>query len=520
MRRFLVLLLLCLVTGSVTGSGAYAAVVTQSGAVEGVRDGTLSIYKGIPFAAPPIGPLRWQGPHPVAPWSGVRAAKSFAPACMQTGVSMPGETPPVTSEDCLYVNVWTPAHDAGAKLPVIVWIYGGGFFNGSASMPLYWGDKLAQKGAVVVTFGYRVGPFGFLALPELSAESAHHASGNYGLMDQIAALEWVQHNVAQFGGDPARVTIAGQSAGAACVSILMASPLAKGLFARAIGESGGMFEPMQLAPNYQLANAEHEGEAYMHSVGAKSLVELRALPAAALLKGKAGAISHPVLEPTVMPRSPYDVFAAGEQSDVPILVGSNADEARSLIHDLDKVKAATFEADIAKSWGALPPPLLASYPHRTDGEAVRARLDFERDLRFGWDDWAWARLAAMHGTKPVYYYHFEHAPPFPANSVYANWGPSHFAELWYVFDHLDQDPWAWTDADRRLADAMSSYWVNFARTGDPNGAALPAWPRFTLDTPQVLYLDDPIHAGPVAHLQTLSVFDATYSAVRGVPFGR
>ncbi len=515
MRRALYLLLSLVMAAC----GARAAV-TDRGAVEGVRDGALTVYKGIPFAAPPLGPLRWREPRPVTPWGGVRAAKSFAPACMQSGVSMPGETPPATSEDCLYLNVWTPADRPDARLPVIVWIYGGGFSNGSASMPLYWGDRLAAKGAVVVTFGYRVGPFGFLALPELTAESVRHSSGNYGFMDQIAALGWVQRNIARFGGDPARVTIAGQSAGAASVSILMASPSAKGLFARAIAESGGMFEPLQLAPNYLLVNAEREGEAYMRSVGAKSLAGLRALPADALLKGKAGEISHAVVEPCVLPRSPYDVFAAGDENDVPILIGSNADEARSLIDDLDTVKAASFEAGIAKRWGALPPQLLAAYPHATDAEAVRARLDFERDLRFGWDMWAWARLAAMHGTQPVYYYHFSHAPPFPAGSVYANWGPSHFAELWYVFDHLDQERWAWTAADRRLADAMSRYWVNFARTGDPNGDVLPAWPRFTLDAPEVLDLDDPIHTGPVADLRSLSVFDATYSAVRGTPFGK
>ena len=497
------------------GAAFAAPVALDTGAIEGVHEGSLTVYKGIPFAAAPTGALRWREPQPAAAWAGVRKADAFAPACMQTGVSMPGETPPATSEDCLYLNLWAPAR--AKHLPVIVWIYGGGFFNGSAAMPLYRGDRLARRGAIIVTFGYRVGPFGFLAHPELTAESPHHSSGNYGIEDQIAALAWVRRNIAAFGGDPGRVTIAGQSAGAASVSILMASPAAKGLFQRAIAESGGMFEPMQLAPNYRLANAEHAGQAYAQSVGATSLAQLRALPAAALLKGKAGEIYHPVMEPYVMPRAPYDVFAAGEQNDAPILVGSNADEARSLIPGLATVKAATFDADIARQWGPLPPLLLAAYPHASDAEAVRARLDFERDLRFGWDVWAWAGLEAAHGRNAVYYYHFTQAPPFPQNSVYAGWGPSHFAELWYVFDHLDQQPWAWRRADRTLANDMARYWVNFARGGDPNGQGLPVWPRFTTDAPRVLYLGDPIHAGAVADLKTLQVFEAVYGAVRGAP---
>jgi para-nitrobenzyl esterase len=490
-------------------------IVLDSGAIEGVWDGPLRVFKGIPFAAPPVGDLRWREPQSQAPWTGVRKASTFAPACVQTGVSMPGETPPTTSEDCLYLNIWTPA--SAKNLPVIVWIYGGGFFNGSASMPLYWGDQLARKGAVIVTFGYRVGPLGFLAHPELTAESPHHSSGNYGLLDQVAALRWVQRNIAAFGGDPARVTIAGQSAGAASVSILMTSPLAKGLFQRAIAESGGMFEPMQLAPNYQLANAERDGEAYAESVGATSLADLRALSAAALLKGNAGGISHPVIEPEIMPRSPYDTFVAGQQNDVPILIGSNENEARSLIPDLATVRAATFDADITKRWGVLPPALLAPYPHTTDAEAVRARLDFERDLRFGWDMWAWASLEAMDGKNAVYYYHFAHDPPFPNDSVYAGWGPSHYSELWYSFDHLNQEPWAWTRADRLLAAHMASYWINFARRGNPNGKGLPIWPSFTRDNHQMLYLDDPIHAGPVAHVRELQAIDAVYGQVRTAP---
>jgi para-nitrobenzyl esterase len=490
---------------------------TDDGLVQGVEADGIVVYKAIPFAAAPVGALRWRQPQPAQPWSGVRRADNFAPACMQSGVSMPGEVPPKVSEDCLYLNVWTP--NDHALHPVIVWIYGGGFFNGSASMPLYWGDALARKGAVVVTFGYRVGPFGFLAHPALTRESPFHSSGNYGLMDQIAALAWVQRNIAAFGGDPTHVTIAGQSAGAACVSILMASPLATGLFQRAIAESGGMFEPMKLAPDYLLPDAEHEGEVYASSVGANSLAALRALPAEALLKGKAGEISHPVIEPHVLPLSPYEAFAAGRQNDVPILVGSNADEARSLITDLDTVKAATFSAGIAKRWGQLPPQLLAAYPYVTDDDARRARLAFERDLRFGWDDWAWARLQAMHGRNAVYYYRFAHTPPFPKGSVYEGWGPSHFAELWYTFDHLDQEPWAWTAADRRLADSMSAYWVNFATSGNPNGAGLPAWPEFTTAQNRSLTFDDAIVAGEVPNLDTLRVFDAVYAQVRGAPFG-
>src|SRR5271156_70566 len=350
---------------SLCGFGCASALVaqrvrTESGTLSGVSEGGLTVYKGVPFATAPVGDLRWRSPVPAAAWSGTRKADSFAPACMQDGVSMPGETPPVVSEDCLYLNIWTPVKSAQERLPVIVWIYGGGYINGSASMPLYWGDKLAHKGVIVVTIAYRLGPLGFLAHPELTRESPHHSSGNYGLMDQIAALEWIQRNIAAFGGDPKRVTIAGQSSGAISVSILMASPLARNLFQRAIGESGGLFEPLQLAPKYLLANAEHDGEKYAASLGAASLKDLRRLPAN-LLTGNAGGISHPVIEPYVLPVSPYEAFTSGQQNDVPLLIGSNAEEARSLT-DVTHVKAATFDSDIEHSFGQLPAPLIAAYP--------------------------------------------------------------------------------------------------------------------------------------------------------------
>ena len=332
-----------LATAQLASAALAQQVQTESGTISGVFANRFTVYKGIPFAAPPVGDLRWRPPVRAARWTGTRKADAFAPACMQVGVSMPGETPPAVSEDCLYLNIWTPAKAKTARehLPVIVWIYGGGYINGSAAMPLYWGDRLAQKGVIIVTIAYRLGPLGFLALPELTRESPHHSSGNYGLMDQIAALEWIQRNIAAFGGDPKCVTIAGQSSGSISVSILMASPLAKGLFQRAIGESGGLFEPLQLAPKYLLANAEHDGEKYAASLGAASLKDLRRVPATQLT-GNAGGIVHAVIEPYVLPLSPYEAFASGQQNDVPLLVGSNADEARSIV-DVTHDTAATFE---------------------------------------------------------------------------------------------------------------------------------------------------------------------------------
>jgi para-nitrobenzyl esterase len=434
---------------------------------------------------------------------------------MQQGVSMPGEQPPAVSEDCLYLNVWAPPRQAGRRLPVIVWIHGGGYANGSASMPLYHGDRLARKGVLVVTIAYRLGALGFLAHPALSAESPHRSSGNYGLMDQIAALEWVKRNIAAFGGDPGRVTIAGQSAGAMAVSALLTSPRAQGLFQGAIAQSGGIFEPLQLAPGYLLANAERDGASYMEALGASDLEAMRKLPAERLTS--TGNITHPVIEPHLLPLSPYEAYVQGRYQDVPLLLGSNSEEARSLV-DVTAVRADRFEADIAASVGPLPPPLLAAYPHATDAEAREGRLALERDLRFGWDMWAWARLART-GRSPVYYYSFEQRPPFPADSVHAGWGASHFAELWYMFDHLEQAPWPWRAADRKLAEAMSNYWVHFAATGDPNGSGVPHWPPFGGAAGQVQRLRDPISTGPVPALESLHVFDAVYSGLRGKAFG-
>lgn len=502
----------------VSASWATAQTVRiETGRIQGASADGVAAFLGVPYAAPPVEDLRWRPPQAPLAWTGVRRARDFAPACMQTGVSIPGEPAPRTAEDCLYLNVWTPRR-AGGPRPVMVWIHGGGYANGSTALPLYWGDRLARRGVVVVTLSYRLGALGFLAHPELTAESGASTSGNYGLMDQIAALHWVQRNIEAFGGDPGKVTVFGQSAGAMSISMLMASPKAKGLFHRAIAQSGGAFEPIELAPNYMLANAERDGVAFARAVGANSIAQLRAVPPEPLLAAQR-PISHPVIEPVVLPRSPYDAYVGGSFMNVPLIVGSNAEEARSLV-DVSAITAATFSADIRRAWGALPAPLIAAYPFTTDAEARVARLQFDRDLRFGWDMWAWARLHAQMSAHPVFYYRFSQRPPFPSGTAREGWGAAHFAELWYMFDHLDQEGWAWSDTDRKLADMMARYWVNFAATGDPNGAGAPAWPGFTTRDPRLLDLGAEPRLVSAPSNPQLAVFDAVYDAARGRPFGQ
>jgi para-nitrobenzyl esterase len=296
----------------------------------------------------------------------------------------------------------------------------------------------------------------------------------------------------------------------------MASPRAKGLFHRAIGQSGGVFEPVQIAPQYLLANAERDGREYVSSLRADSIAALRKRPVEDLLEGTADRVSHPVIEPYVLPDAPYDAFVSGSYNNVPILVGFNAEEARSLV-DVAHVKAASFAADIERSFGSLPPPLMDAYPHATDAQARQARLDLERDLRFGWDMWTWARLQSVRGR--AYFYHFMQRPPFPQDSHSHGWGASHFAELWYMFDHLDHETWSWSASDRQLAQRMAGYWTNFVKNGDPNGEGLPRWPNFGVEG-NALHLNEPPFVDGLPGTDKLQVFDAVYDSVRGRPFGK
>jgi para-nitrobenzyl esterase len=502
--------ILTLAVSGCAGSADPPPARTVSGLVQGADELGVRVYKGIPFAAPPVGDLRWRDPRPAAAWTGVRDARAFAPICPQSGDSLPGAPREPQSEDCLYLNIWAPDSAASAKLPVMVWIYGGGWTGGSPSIPNYWGDKLAKRGIILVTIAYRVGSLGFFSHPDLSAESPHHTSGNYGLLDQIAALKWVQDNIDAFGGDPRRVTIFGQSAGSMSVSILMASPLAKGLFQRAIGESGGTFEPPQISPagaGFFLRGAQRDGVRSAASLGARSIAQLRAMPASKLNGAMGG--QHWIVDGYVLPAEPYRIFRTGRQNGVPLLVGLNADEGRPFMNGV-KTSTATFDADLAKAFGPLPPILTALYQPKTNAQALAARGDFERDLRFGWDMRTWARLAASTGRDPVFAYYFTRVPPYPATSPYAHWGAGHWAELRYVFDHLNLEAWNWRPQDRMLAASMADYWTNFAKTGNPNAENLPQWLPYDNRHERALEFGTTIKMIDYPNLRALRVLDRLF----------
>ena len=490
-----------------------APVRTATGLVQGVAEPGLTVYKGIPFAAPPVGDLRWRAPQPAASWEGVRPADSFGPDPWQ------GDGRGHVSEDCLYLNIWTPAQSPDAKVPVLVWIYGGGFSFGSTSTPVHNGEHLARKGVVLVTINYRVGPLGFLAHPELTAESPHGVSGNYGLLDQIAGLQWVKQNIAAFGGDPDRVTIFGESAGGISVSMLCASPEAKGLFRGAISQSGGSFGPTRPTTypgeNMRtLAQAEQSGVAFAAKAGVASLAELRRLPPDKLPAGWGSGAAWPIVDGRVIPDDQHRLYEAGRYNDVDILVGINSDEGLSFSREKTPDE---YRANVETRYGPFAERLLAAYPAGTDTVPKTAR-DLMRDAAFGWQTWAWATLQARTGKSKVFYYYFDQHPARPADAPEADHGMPHGVDVPYVFQTLDPDDAKLTAGDRAISDTVSTYWTNFAKRGDPNGAGLPAWPRYTVDDRQVMYFKDTARPGPVPSAASLAVLDA-YFAWRRTPEG-
>ena len=472
----------------------------------------IRLFKGIPFAAPPLGDLRWRPPQPVTSWNGLRRADEFGNVCIQPpgmgrlNIAVLEDSPPL-DEDCLYLNVWTGAESADERRPVMVYAYGGAFTEGGGSVALYDGTRLAEKGAVVVTLNYRLGPFGFFVHPELAAESEHNAAGNYGLMDVVAALRWVQANIAAFGGDPGNVTLFGQSAGAMMVAVLAGSPEADGLFHRGIAQSAGWMG-LTMTPMRTRAQTQQQGLEAAEELGAPSLAELRALPADEISSLRGAGI---IVDGWVIPEDLTAVFEQGRQNDVDVLVGSTRHEGSFFAAG---PSAEEWENQVRARWGDLADRVLALYPSGQVEESLQARFSDE----LAWQMRLLGERQADRGNR-AYAYLFAYAPPVDPGTP--SRGAAHAAEIPYAFNNLGQLPLypdnsspelaAASGSGRALAELMSSYWVNFARNGDPNGEGLPEWPPFVnlMSSPAMVLAEE---AAPESALPTekFALFNALY----------
>ena len=481
---------------------------TTAGEIEGLwadENAGVSVFRGVAFAQPPVGDLRWRPPIPVEPWNGTKLATEFGPACWQArnGDSSPYARGELSrSEDCLTLNVWTPAQ-AGGPLPVMVWFHGGGHSSGVGSAKIFHGTAMARKGVVIVTANYRLGPFGFMAHPALTAESPHGGSGNYGILDHIGTLEWVRDNIAAFGGDPGNVTIFGQSAGSWSVCVLQASPLARGLFHKAIGHSGGCFgaprQHLEKTGGRATGTSGHDAglaiaaQLGVQGGGLEASAALRAKGPEAVIKAQRVASSRTgvVVGGWVLPKLPDENFAAGEQNDVPVIVGSLSDEGSTLYAAMKEAPRDQFVAGLREQYGDQADALLAAYAAEVDASTRTAGQAIAADRLFTWQMRAWAR--AIGDSSDVYLYFFSHAPPvfrlyiperpeldFPAGRRGA--GAYHSGDLVYAFGNVGLVGIDWNDRDRELSDQMSQYWANFAKTGDPNGDGLPQWPKYDRET--------------------------------------
>ena len=487
--------------------GSQKPVRISSGLISGTTDkNEVTAYLGIPFAVPPVGELRWRPPLPAAHWEGVRKADHFGASCMQ---NEPGSRLPWTeefmtqgavSEDCLFLNVWTPAKSANEKHAVMVYFYGGGFNEGSSSVAVYNGADLARKGVVVVTPNYRVGPLGFLVHPELTKESPHHSSGNYGLLDQIAALEWVQKNIAAFGGDPNRVTIFGQSAGAISVADLMRSPLAKGLFARAIAASGpGLFPDDLHGGGEMLGQREQQGLKYAEGKGAHSLAELRALPASEFFVATPGTKGAPSV--SAFPVTDGWVLTAEHPAhEVALVVGMVAGDAAfaSGFGSPTAPTVASYTNTAQKTYGDMAATFQKLYPVEKDSDVPAARTASQTDrARVSIDFWCESQVKR---SGRVYTYFFDRPTPWPAHPEF---GAFHTSEVPYIFETIKLLDRPWKPVDFKLSEIMASYWSNFAKTGDPNGSGLLRWPSYDPASHDTMELGE--HVGPMPEAEPAKV---------------
>jgi para-nitrobenzyl esterase len=481
-------------------------VKTKNGVVEGVKEKTgIQAFKGIPFAAPPVGTNRWKAPQPVVNWTGVLSTKQFGPRGMQAAIfGDMGFRSNGMSEDCLYLNVWTP--DTKGKLPVLVYFYGGGFVAGDGSEARYDGESMAQRGIVSLTVNYRLGIFGSFAHPELSAETTYHGSGNYGLLDQAAALQWVKNNISAFGGDPNKITIAGESAGSVSVSAQMVSPLSRHLIAGAIGESGSMLGTLPPAP---LVDAEKTGLEFATTIGVKKLTELRAIPADSLLNlaTKYGPFRFSsTIDGYFYPKAPIEIFRAGEQAHVPLLAGWNSEEMnpRAIVGNQAFTKE-NFEQVVKQLYGTDAEAILKVYQVHTDADVESVATDLAGDRFIGFSTWRWTDLQAKTGgNKPVYRYFYARPRPAMAEAMgdvipglaggiqKSNGAPKpppakgavHSAEIEYAMGNLYLNKtFDWTKDDYTVSSTMQKYFANFIKTGNPNGAGVPNWPATNSSQP-------------------------------------
>lgn len=493
----------------------------EQGAITGTSgiDTDIQVYKGIPYAAPPVADLRWRPPQPPLPWEGTLEADTFGPGCIQ---NLARSRPPWTeefmhqgsiSEDCLYLNIWSGASDAEERRPVLVYVHGGGFSEGSGSVLVYDGEPLAKKGLIVVTINYRLGLFGFFAHPELSAESDHSASGNYGLLDQVAALKWVKENISDFGGDPDNVTVAGQSAGAVSVYLLTASPLAKGLFHRVIVQSGpgglasfGLTNTRSLAS--PLSEMEGSGVEFVKARSARSIQAMRAMPVDELIAVSVPPTVRfwPVIDGYFLLDDVPTTYGEGSQNDVPMMTGFNADEG-SAFRGYGQSTLEEYSNTVNTRYGERADAYLALYPADTDETAGLALKNSLRDLAAV----AVGRLAverALSAETEVYLYYFERGIPWPERPEF---GAFHTAEVPYFFNTLDHIDRPWTEVDRHLADLMSTYWVNFSTHGSPNGPGVPLWTAFDESDIQFMSLGNKIEFAKITD-QTKTEFFLDYLA--------
>ena len=492
---------LCLVTITQSYAEPTAVVNAPAGELQGQTDGAINIFKGVPFAQPPVGDLRWKAPIPMPRWPGVKSATEFGPECIQPQsplATVYTEAPKPMSEDCLTLNVWAPVHAKNA--PVFFWIYGGALWGGTNSDPVYDGSKLAQRGVIVVSINYRLGVLGWLAHPELSAEDPLHISGNYGLLDQIQALHWVKDNIAAFGGDPSNVTIAGESAGGLSVMYLMASPPAHGLFAKAIAESAYMVSTPSLTQNeHGLPSAESVGTMLASAVHAPNIAALRAMDAKTITSAAAAAQFPPlgVVDGHILPDQLPTIFDKGEQAPVPILAGFNAGEIRSLrvLAPPVPASAAAYEAKIRAQYGDLAGAFLKLYPSDDMQESIWKTT---RDALYGWTAERLVRNQTTQG-EPSFLYYFDHG--YPAEDS-AGYHAFHGSELPYVFGTPDKVGPLWpkipaTREEAALSDAMLDYWSSFARSGKPTAKNAPDWPAYD-STAAYMNITDAPH--PADHL--------------------